>query len=431
MADQWVELDRVRAALPDKAVFVDMIRVGLMKWNGASKEGLPDRYVAWLTSKAGPVRMVDLGEAEPIDQEIRRVRGELEQARKRLDKQGEVEAEKLIRAPLGKLAKQILQPLRSFLDGAPDWILCPDSQLWLVPWAALPLDEKTYAVEKHTLRYVISGRDLVAGRRTFLAGTGPTIFADPDFNAERRMPGPGTSRQRLTDLGLGRFPRLPFSATEAQDVSEQLERAFGRKPQLLTEDKATTDAFLRLRRPGVLMLSTHGFFLPESKPAAEPSRPGSEAAKPSLAHIQDPLLRCGLVLAGCNKATGGDTGVLTGREILSTDLRGCQLVALSACETGLGDVRNGEGVAGLRQAFQLAGAEAVLATLWKVEDEESAFVMADYFRRLADREGRAEALRRAQVKHIAERRDRFGAAHPYYWAAFTLTGDDGSLRTRN
>src|SRR5262249_462804 len=148
---------------------------------------------------------------------------------------------------------------------------------------------------------------------------------------------------------------------------EHLEQAFGRKPRMVVEDKATTDAFFQLRNPAVLLLSTHGYFLPESKPSAQP---GNQ----QKTRIEDPLARCGLLVAGCNKGDGF-TGVLTGREILSADLRGCQLVALSACETGLGDVRNGEGVAGLRQAFQLAGAEAVLATLWKVDDDESALLM--------------------------------------------------------
>src|SRR2546422_153123 len=105
------------------------------------------------------------------------------------------------------------------------------------------------------------------------------------------------------------------------------------------------------------------------------------------------------------------------------DLKGTELVVLSACETGLGDLRTGEGVSGLRSAFRYAGARSLVMSLFKVPDEATRELMGRFYRKLKEGRGKLEALREAELEVIRERRERTGSAHAFYWASFVLVGD--------
>jgi CHAT domain-containing protein/tetratricopeptide (TPR) repeat protein len=452
LGGEWVELEKVRKAVPKNAVLVEIVKTRV--WDFAAKAEdihwrLP-RYVAWVIPPAGekPPRVIDLGEADRIEEAVRLVLQQLQAAPRIIGREGEGEAEGQLRAPLAALSRLLLEPLRQEIDTKKRWLISPDGELWLAPWAALLLPEGGYAIEKHHISFLVSGRSLVEPV-SGVEPAAPLVLADPDYDLKpaeaaaqtrevlvQRSAAAG-DRARSGGLQGVRWRRLPGTAKEARAITASLKAYARSAPQVYLDKQALEAVFKAARNPRVVVLSTHGFFLQDELtelPSAWLggrglewlSSPGPRPVVKRPRATGNPLLRCGLVLAGANNRSkageGEEDGVLTGLEIVGTDLRGCELVVLSACETGVGEVRNGEGVAGLRQAFQLAGARAVAATLWKIPDTETADLVARLFANLQGR-GKADALREAQLAVIEARRAQTKAAHPFYWAAFTLTGE--------
>jgi CHAT domain-containing protein len=215
------------------------------------------------------------------------------------------------------------------------------------------------------------------------------------------------------------FTPLAGTAAEAQALQSLLRLD---AQNVLTGNRATEASLRDLHGPRILHVATHGFFLNDQDMAAvfKPSGPNSDAL-PSMVGGENPLLRSGLALDGANARHSDttDDGILTAAEVAHLDLLGTQLVVLSACETGVGTVQTGEGVYGLRRALVLAGAQAQLASLWKVADMATQELMVDDYQRMLDGQGRSEALRAAQQTMLGNP----ARQHPYYWAAFIPIGD--------
>lgn len=183
-----------------------------------------------------------------------------------------------------------------------------------------------------------------------------------------------------------------------------------------------------MKAPSILHIATHGFFLENDSSVENRSTAktpdGSRLGK-WVARVENPLLRSGLALAGANQGrSGDDDGVLTALEATALDLWGTKLVVLSACDTGVGEVKNGDGVYGLRRALFLAGTESQLMSLWPVSDRSTRELMAEYYKGLVQNAGRGEALRRVQLKMLRNK----PRSHPYYWASFILAGEWANLQ---
>jgi CHAT domain-containing protein/Tfp pilus assembly protein PilF len=464
-AAPWVELSAVRETMGDAAL-IEIVKLRPYSFRKQDLAGDPwrqPRYVAWIIPPAGKgnVRFIDLGDAAAIEAAVAAAREALQTP----PGPDEAAGEKRSREPIAALSRLVLDPLLAAAGSVQRWIVSPDGDLWLVPWSALTFTDGSYAIERLQIHYVVSGRQLVK-RKEAERSAGAVVIADPDYDltvAESAAEGGSrvsageialNAKTRSGDIRAAHWARLPGTAAEAREILPQLAALVSAKPRLYLDKEALETEFKLLERPQILVLSTHGFFLEDQhvetvaalkSPVASRPKATSESGRgldfesdmptPTIVRqsgkniegLENPLLRCGLVLAGANRREGeirADDGILTGLEIIATDLRGTELVVLSACETGLGQVHNGEGVAGLRQAFQIAGARAVASTLWRIPDEETARLMQLFFTELRKNNGtdKAAALREAQLTVIREHREKKGAAHPYYWAAFTLTG---------
>ena len=277
-------------------------------------------------------------------------------------------------------------------------------------------------VDDYVFSYLPAGRDLLRARDLSALGQKPVVMAGPNFNlrsadglaAEAGVRGVASSVRTAQSI---RFAALPGAAAEGLEVAEIL----GVEP--LLGDRALKGVLRSLKSPAVLHLATHGFVLPSATS-------GKDAPTGLLARYQlsNPLLRCGVALAGANSWSEGlsvpiaaEDGVLNGEDVALLDLRGTQLVVLSACETGLGELHAAEGVLGLTRSFLLAGAETVIASLWRVPDEITRLLMRELYLHLLNGVPRVDALRKARlsVKRCSP--------DPRSWGGFVCIGNAGPL----
>ena len=243
-------------------------------------------------------------------------------------------------------------------------------------------------------------------------------------------------QQRSAGLrGLTAWQPLAGTEQEARQLAPLLGGG-----AVISGPAATASVVLGQRAPRILHIATHGFFLAD-QPFAEANAGGGPAATgpgglpvagggapaersaPATPSREDPLQRSGLVFAGANRpeANPSDDGYLTAAEATAMDLEGTELVTLSACETGLGGVRSGEGVYGLQRSLAVAGARSTLLSLWKVDDGLTATFMQSFYQRLKAGEGRAEALRNTQAEFRDNKNSTYNDIR--VWGAFQLSGD--------
>lgn len=418
---QAVTLERIQQAIPADAALVELVLYQAVdpKMTIATVDGTPRdlRYAAYILHPQGPPDFVDLGHAAVIDRTV-------EDLRRGLSDPTTAYVKRVAR----KLDEQVMRPIRPLLGDIHQVLLSPDGALNLIPFGALIDEEDRYLIERYNVTYLTSGRDLLRLQTPQESRQPPVIFADPNFGkTSNRLEATAalSPDRRSIDFSTGQFTSLPGTADEARAIKDILPNS-----RLLVREKATESALKRVEAPQILHVASHGFFLPDTQYVSANAQLLPDRIGPQLLpRGENPLLRSGLILAGANQLQSGgdDDGVLTALEASGLDLWGTKLVVLSACETGVGAVRNGEGVYGLRRALVIAGAQSQLMSLWKVADAATRDLMVDYYRRLQAGDGHSEALRQVQLKMSnSEQR-----SHPYFWASFIPSGAWGAMIGQN
>jgi CHAT domain-containing protein len=430
----------------------------------------PPRYLAFIlmSGQHDRVQMIDLGEAKVIDGLIADFREsiggdfrswgyrDVVKMQSAPDVPQRIDAGRALRAA-------VFDPLAPTLDGRKRLLMAPDGDLSWLPFEVLATDDGRRLIEEYRFSYLSAGRDILRnGIDTPARSSAALVVADPDFDligVNRRRGGfwshlPGKARpcpiserrgacqfqradpadarhSRDLDRGVLHFTRLPGTRLEGEAIA----RLLGVAPwlgSLALEGRLKS----RCRSPRIVHLATHGFYLEDQGDCLDRWRDDfgvTDGLVISPNRLlgrspENPLLRSGLALAGANTwlrrralPVEAEDGLLTAEDVSGLDLLATELVVLSACETGLGQVHVGEGVFGLRRAFMLAGAKTLVMSLWKVPDEPTRELMEDFYGRLLAGEGRAEALRQAQLAMKEKYPD------PFYWGAFICQGDPSRL----
>jgi len=309
-------------------------------------------------------------------------------------------------------------------------VISPDALLNFISFATLLTSSNQFLAEKYTIRYVVSGRDLL--RETNLSTNQDVVFfATPDYAAGGQITLPRTGLQLLP---------LPLMAKSTFDLIALI-KTWNWPVQTFSRADATEANLNTVHSPRILHFSTHGFLLPEDIRVPERPLPGhllqNANAASSPVMLRNPMYRNGIALAGAQVTLDAwkrgevppteNDGILMADEAGSLDLHGTWLVVLAACDTGIGDPRIGEGIMGLRRGFVQAGAKNLLMTLWPVLVKPSCDMMLDFYSSLHQNSDPSKALAETQRDALVKFRAQYGLLSSVIMAGAFILNSQGAL----
>jgi len=451
--------EEVARVLPDRTALVAFVR---FVRHGSPRESASSYLAFVLPARARDAAAVPLGPARRIESLVSRWWSEAGRAPAVASGSAQGE-EPGLRAAGEDLRRAVWDPIAPHLAGAQRVFVVSDAALNLVDLATLPVGESSFLIEQPPLvHYLSAERDLVRQEEFRARGRGLLALGDPAYDEApiSAIPGTGGDNDRGLPAAIPkgapaslpsyrgatsacdsfesmRFAPLPASADETRRISSLFKRRGGPDRAILNlSGPDATEAAFKRSAPGrrVLHLATHGFFLAGAcAPALGRSRGIGgillEETGPASRDVgENPLLMSGLALAGANRRAGAapdqEDGILTGEEIAALDLSGVEWAVLSACHTAVGEIRAGEGVLGLRRAFEIAGVRTTIMSLWPVDDEAArSWMEALYEARLTRGLETSAAVREASLRALEARRRKGLGTHPVTWKPFVASGD--------
>lgn len=433
----------ISRTLPEKSVLIEYVLV--KDWESLFKEEKTEypsgsRYVAFVIfpRSKGSLKIFDLGESQEIDLAIREMRTHL------IEYSPNDDGGTVIRTPSwmrkGRfLYNRLIKPLTLdyiVLSSIEHFIIAPDDQLSSLSFELLSPREGELLIDRFTFSYLLAGFEAANFDEIVNKKTPPMILASPDYNANINNEKMFSNVQMSDDPKIQelqnapKFTDLKNAKSEGQSVANKL------GVSLITGPEATESAFKKAVSPEIIHIATHGFYLSRSSPSTENpvqnEKEGQSHYLETMASLEDPLERSGLALAGANNFLGSksisdqvdDDGILFSYEIMDLDLQHTDMACLSACQTGDGEIRLGEGVQGLRRAFRAAGCRSVISSLWKIPDELE--LIDIFYTQLLQSNSRVVSLyyakRKIKEKHPLD---------PIYWGGIILDGEVGPLRRFN
>ncbi len=425
---------KLSLALPSNSVLIEIAKITPFNFNAkdAEKRWGEDIYIAFVLHAGTPhrIEMINLGRALTIDNTILALKKKITTGRG-------LRTQKLSK----QLHDLVFKPLKVDMADVTNIFISPDGNLNLIPFEVMMDARGKYLIEKYTFNYLTAGRDML-GFGYDKKGLGKAlIIGDPDFDLQptqkeialRRIGFETATNQtpislRAKDMQSFNFSRLPGTRKEVETIHSLFESG---QSSLYTGEEALEEVLNQKNSFSIIHLATHGFFLSDNQIEKNDNTINGELDKNAfkLNQFKNPLLRSGIALAGANQSTGVSNqkesdGIVTAEKILGLKLRGTDMVVLSACETGLGDIKSGEGVYGLRRAFTQAGTKSLVMSMWSVPDRETQELMTEFYKNIISRKmNRNKALRQAVLHEMKVTKERYGESHPFYWGSFVFLGE--------